>query len=336
MLAFILVVAIWRELALGAAPTVADRPSLVRVERKKPCMGTTLRLVAYGPDEPSVLVALDRAFARAEALNGILSDYQADSELMRLVARAGKSEAIAVGPELWEVLGAAQVMAQRTGGAFDVTVGPYTREWRLARKGFRLPDPEVLDQARQVVGYHKMELLPGQKVLLRKAGMRLDLGGIAKGYTGDQLLLLLRQAGFPRALVALGGDVVAGDAPPGQAGWTVELIDLPGDKGGKRTLTLHNQAVSTSGDLEQFLEVEGKRYSHLVDPRTGMGTTDRAAATVIASKGIDADSLTNACCLLPEVQALAVVATYTAQARLVRPAEAGNRIITTPHFPGLR
>ena len=311
----------------------------MRFERQKPCMGTTLRLVTHSAmPEQTVFIAFDQAFARAEALNRILSDYIADSELMRLCARSGTEEAVTVGPELFEVLSAAQKMSLKTEGAFDITVGPLTREWRLARKSFRLPDEETLAAGRALVGYQKIELSGPNKVRLKTKGMRLDLGGIAKGYTGDQLLDLLKKAGLPQSLVALGGDLVAGDPPPAKIAWEVDLINLPGDKGGTRQIQLANQAVSTSGDLDQFLEINHVRYSHILNPKTGLGTTDRAAATVIAKKGIDADSLTKACCLLPAEKALAVVAAYHAQARLVRPNQKSDfpaQIITSPAFPPL-
>ena len=122
----------------------------MRFERQKPCMGTTLRLVTHSAmPEQTVFIAFDQAFARAEALNRILSDYIADSELMRLCARSGTEEAVTVGPELFEVLSAAQKMSLKTEGAFDITVGPLTREWRLARKSFRLPDEETLAAGRE-------------------------------------------------------------------------------------------------------------------------------------------------------------------------------------------
>ena len=330
----LLAILIW-----GAPPVQgAGAAPWLRVERQKPCMGTTLRLVAFGQSENAVLIVMDRAFARADALNQILSDYQADSELMRLCARSGLGESVPVSRELFTVLSAAQKMSAATEGAFDVTVGPLSREWRLARKSFRLPDAETLAKGREVVGYRKIELMDGSKVRLRTKGMRLDLGGIAKGYTADEVLAVFKDSGFPQALVALGGDLVAGEAPPGKSAWDVDLIDLPGDRGGHRRIPLVNRAVSTSGDLEQFLEINGVRYGHILDPRTGLGTTDRAAATVLAPTGMEADSLTKACCLLPETQALKVVATYNAQARLVRPD--GNssrpaRIVTSPGFPAL-
>src|SRR5438067_8143406 len=113
-------------------------------------------------------------------------------------------------------------------------------------------------------------------VRLTKPGMLLDLGAIAKGYTGDEVVRLLKGRGLPRCLVAAGRDVVAGDAPPGAKGWTVGVAPLADPLAKpERYLLLENAAVSTSGDAEQYVEIEGKRYSHIVDPHTGVGVLGR-------------------------------------------------------------
>ncbi|MCY2950157.1 MAG: FAD:protein FMN transferase [Planctomycetota bacterium] len=307
--------------------TIQDQPSvsgLKRMEETRRCMGTTLRVVLYAPTEILGRKALDLAFARAEELNNILSDYQNSSELMRLCARAG-GPPVAVSRELFTVLSSAQHLSRMTDGAFDVTIGPVSRLWRLARKSKRMPDPADLASARALVGYQMMELEPATKMVkLTKPGMRLDLGGIAKGFTNDELLELLKREEMPRSLVALGGDIACGDAPPGKNNWEVAIIPLPGDPEPGGTLFLKNQAVSTSGDLEQYLEIDGVRYSHIVDARTGIGTTRRASATVVAPKGIDADRLTKAGILLPFPKALSIIVRQEgAHIRVVTPADSG-------------
>ena len=283
--------------------TIQDQPSvsgLKRMEETRRCMGTTLRVVIHAPTEILGRKALDLAFARAEELNNILSDYQNSSELMRLCARAG-GPPVAVSRELFTVLSSAQHLSRMTDGAFDVTIGPVSRLWRLARKSKRMPDPADLASARALVGYQMMELEPATKMVkLTKPGMRLDLGGIAKGFTNDELLELLK------------------------SNWEVAIISLPGDPEPGGTLFLKNQAVSTSGDLEQYLEIDGVRYSHIVDARTGIGTTRRASATVVAPKGIDADRLTKAGILLPFPKALSIIVRQEgAHIRVVTPADSG-------------
>lgn len=308
---------------------------LKRLEESRRCMGTTLRLVTYAPTESMGRKALDRAFARAEELNNILSDYQNSSELMRLCARAG-GPPVAVSRELFTVLLSAQHLSRMTDGAFDVTIGPVSRLWRLARKSKRMPDPADLASARALVGYKMMELDPATKMVkLAKPGMRLDLGGIAKGFTNDELLELLKQEEMPRSLVALGGDVACGEPPPGKNSWEVAIIPLPGDPEPGGTLFLKNQAVSTSGDLEQYLEIDGVRYSHIVDARTGIGSTRRASATVVAPKGIDADRFTKAGILLPFSSALSIIVRHEgAHIRVVTAKDSGpGQIQSDPEFP---
>ena len=137
-------------------------------------------------------------------------------------------------------------------------------------------------------------MLRDHTVLLKLPGMQLDLGGIAKGYAADEALATLRARGIKSALVAVGGDIAIGDAPPGQQGWRIGLEPVGGE------LLLHNAAVSTSGDTEQFREIGGVRYSHIIDPKTGRGITSRIAVTVVARRGLEADPIATAISVLGE------------------------------------
>src|SRR5207244_2213927 len=145
-------------------------------------------------------------------------------------------------------------------------------------------------------------------VELLKAGMQLDLGGIAKGYSADEALAVLKQQGIPRALVAAGGDIAVSGPPPDAEGWTIGIAPLedPNQKP-SRYLLLHDAAVSTSGDAEQYVEIDGKRYSHIVDPRTGIGLVGRQSVTVVARHGIMADSLTKVVSVLGPERGLAII-----------------------------
>ena len=124
--------------------------------------------------------------------------------------------------------------------------------------------------------------------------MRLDLGGIGKGYAADEAMRVLRRHNISRALVAAGGDIVAGDSPPGAQGWDVRIAGLSMREAHAGGLLLRNGATSTSGDAEQFVEIAGKRYSHVIDPRTGVGVTGRTSVTVVAPDGITSDAIDNA------------------------------------------
>ncbi|MBY0229890.1 MAG: FAD:protein FMN transferase [Gemmataceae bacterium] len=299
----------------------------------EPHMGTTFAVTLYAADEAAAKKAARAAFARVAELNGIMSDYLPASELMKLCDKAG-GEPVKVSGELFAVLARARKVSEETDGAFDVTVGPVVRLWRVARKTARLPDKDRLAAARALVGWRMMALDPRTRtVRLEKKGMRLDLGGIAKGYAADEMLAVLKRHGIERALVAAGGDLRMGSPPPGKKGWTVDIAPID-RKEKSRRLELADCAVSTSGDAEQFVEVDGVRYSHLVDPRTGLGLVGRMSATVIARDGITADSLTKAVAILGAKKGFAVLARYKgASGRLVTRTDDGVKVEVSEGFP---
>ncbi|MCS7046600.1 MAG: FAD:protein FMN transferase [Gemmataceae bacterium] len=282
-------------------PTLAPQlaPDLRRFTFQEPHMGTLFRIVLYAPDEGTAKAAAKEAFARVAELNRIMSDYLADSELMQLCQRAG-GDPVPVSADLFAVLHKADEIARLSDGAFDVSIGPVVRLWRTARKTKKLPDPEQLKQALAKVDFRKIRLDAQRRtVQLLLVGMLLDLGGIAKGYAADAILAVLRRHGITRALAGAGGDVVVGDPPPDAKAWKIGIMPLTGTPDEPiRYLALSNAAVSTAGDLNQFVQIDGRRYSHIVDPRTGMGLLGRHSVTVIAPTGLEADGLDTAACVL--------------------------------------
>jgi len=273
-------------------------------------MGTTFRIVLHAADESTARKAADAAFARVKELDDCMSDYKQSSELMRLCKHFATEigEPVRVSDDLFQVLSKADELSRKSDGAFDVTVGPVVQLWRLARRTQELPDPKEFAAARARVGYAKVKLDPAKRTaLLTTPGMLLDLGGIAKGYAADQALKLLRDKfGITSALVAASGDIACGDAPPGKDAWVIDIAPISKSQR-PRTLHLANAAVSTSGDLEQFVVIGGVRYSHVLDPRTGLGLTGRRSVTVIAPNGITADSMTKAVSVLDREKALRLV-----------------------------
>jgi thiamine biosynthesis lipoprotein len=317
----------------ASAEVKGGHTTLSRFSFAEPHMGTRFQIILYAPDEETARRATKAAFARIASLNSIMSDYQETSELMRLCARAG-GEPIQVSKELFFVLSRAEEVSRQSDGAFDVTVGPVVRLWRRARRTRQLPDVEKLAQARALVGWRNIRLDAGERtVQLLKPGMLLDLGGIAKGYAADEALAVLAKHGLTRALVAAGGDIAVSDPPPDAAGWKIAIAPLPGEKEGGHLL-LHHAAVSTSGDAEQYVEIGGKRYSHIVDPRTGLGLVGRMSVTVVAKKGIDSDSLTKVACVLGPEKGLKIIeANEGAAARFVRQSDTGLQTVTSKNFP---
>jgi len=292
----------------GAATSAAAKPALSRHEFTEPHMGTRFQIILYAPDKENASRAAKAAFARIADLDGIMSDYRPASELMRLCKKAGGAP-VRVSGDLFRVLEKAQEVSRLSDGAFDVTVGPVVKLWRRARRTKHLPPADKLAEARALVGYKYVRLdKKDRTVQLAKKGMQLDLGGIAKGYAADAALRVLKQHGISSALVAAGGDIAVSDAPPGKKGWKVGIAPLenPNDKP-KKFLLLKNTAVSTSGDAEQFVEIGGKRYSHIVDPKTGLGLVGRMSVSVVAPNGTTADSLTKVVCVLGPKRGFAIL-----------------------------
>ena len=285
----------------GGNEATATEP-LERYEFLQIRMGIPVTIVLYAERQATANHAAKAAYDRIKELDRILSDFDPDSELSRLCTDAEPGIPQGVSPELMQVLTAAQELSHRTGGAFDVTVGPIVRLWRIARRRESLPDDDRLHAALESVGYRNVVLHEAQHhVELALSGMQLDLGGIAKGYAADEALRVLQAHGVTRALIDAGGDVVAGDPPPERDGWRVEIEDFRSEAPSNslpRILNLANAAVATSGDAYQFLEVDGVRYSHIVDPRTGLGLTTPSSVTVIAPTGMAADSWASAVSVL--------------------------------------
>jgi thiamine biosynthesis lipoprotein len=278
---------------LQPAVPAAQPAALSEHEFHEHHMGTMFRIVLHATSRSVAERASARAFARIAELDARFSDYRHDSEVNR-VSRDAVDRPVEVSGDLFDVLSTAQAMSVQSGGAFDVTAGALTHLWRRARRLGRLPAAADIETARRTSGYDALVLdAAARTVRLLRRGMRLDLGGIGKGYAADAALAELRGAGVTRALVAAGGDIAAGDAPPDAQGWTVRLAAFEGEAPGS-PLVLVRAAVSTSGDTEQWLEADGVRYSHIVDPRTGRALTERRLASVVARKATTSDMLATA------------------------------------------
>jgi thiamine biosynthesis lipoprotein len=271
-------------------------------------MGMPVRIVLYADEDAAIRVAAEAAFARIAALDAVMSDYRPDSELSRL-ALHGRGWT-RVSAELFTVLDRAVMIARASDGAFDPSVAPLVALWREARKTGRMPECSAIDAARARVGWRHIRLDRVRRaVRLELPGMRLDLGGIAKGYILAAALATLRTRGVGRALIEAGGDIVVGDAPPGRSGWTIETPQADASFA-DRASRLTNAALATSGASAQFVEIEGVRYSHVIDPRTGLGLTNSFVANVIAADGATADALATALTIVGPDNAGALLAQF--------------------------
>jgi thiamine biosynthesis lipoprotein len=270
----------------------SDQPtqSLQRVRVSQFHMGMLVDLTVWAPSRRAGEQAAAIAFQRIQELNQIFSDYEPSSELSRLCRQAGQGP-MTVSTELFTVLTFARQLAAWTDGLYDPTIGPVVRLWRKSRRTGK--EPARLLAARQLVGYQKMDLNSNQQTVeLTQAGMLLDLGSIAKGYAGDEALRVLAEQGIRRAAFEAGGDKVLGDPPPNESGWPID-IGKPSDPGKSRAqpLRLANCTVSISGDTVQYFERQGQRTSHVINPRTGQGTSSHELCVVIGPQGLLTDPL---------------------------------------------
>ena len=305
-------------LLLPACRSVPAEKPLDRFQFTHPAMGTLITITLYAPELLAAKAAAAAAFQRIDALEDIMSDYQADSELMRLCDQPFGTP-VPVSQDLFDALQRAQKTSQLSDGAFDVTVGPYVRLWRFARKRKVLPTPEEIAAARAAVGWQKLRLdVRARTVTLLVPNMRLDLGGIGKGYAADQAMRILKGRGIDRALVAASGDIAVGNPPPGQVGWKIGITMLgSATNAAPRTVLLHNAGISTSGDTEQFIEINGVHYSHIVNPATGLGLTNRIQATVIGPDATTTDCLDTTLSLLGVKRGLALADSLPHTAALI-------------------
>jgi thiamine biosynthesis lipoprotein len=325
---------------VSAAPPSHQQPqpdaTLTRFESVEPHMGTLVQVIVYVVGEDQAREAFRVAFDRIRELDATLSDYKEHSELNEIVRNA-VGRAVPVGDDLLAVLTKAQELAQASGGAFDVTQGPVIRLWRDARKTGRIPEANAVREASAHTGFRKMHVDAARRtVMFDMPGMALDVGGLAKGYAASQAIAALTRCGVRSAMVAVSGDLAFSEAPPGQRGWRVGIEGGAGDGSQPSVLELTNAAVSTAGSREQHLDAGGRRYSHIVDPASGMGLTDDITVTVIARDGIDADGLDTAVSVLGATRGLALIASHPdAAALIIRRSGKETIVLRSPRFAGL-
>jgi thiamine biosynthesis lipoprotein len=264
-------------------------------------MGTEFQAILAGPDRQYLLEAANEALDEVERVEARLSHYRFDSEISDLNVRAAY-EAVLMEPSLLELLERAVALSRATDGAFDITAGPLVKCWGFFRGQGRLPEPGAVAEARDRVGSHLLEIDSGARtVRFQCEGVEVHLGAIGKGYAVDRMAETLRGLRVEAALLHGGTSTVyALGAPPSEDAWEVGLCD-PADRERRLgTVRLRDRALSTSGDYEQFFELDGRRYSHVLDPRDGSPARGTRSATVLAPSATDTDALSTAAFVLGE------------------------------------
>lgn len=284
--------------ATAGAPAVRGPgpDTLVQVRRAWPVMGTVFEATAVAADSAAGTGAVRAAHRAVARVDSLMSTYREDSEVSRLNAAAGSGRWVRLSRPTARVLEAALAWARRTDGAFDPTVGPLARAWGFHAGRPREPDPAARDSAARLVGWKQVEYRPRtRRARLRRDGMKLDFGAIAKGYALDRARTAMRDAGAAGGMADLGGNVlVFGRTPDGGKRWRLG-IDHPREQGGLLgTVVLSEGSVATSGDTRQFFVADGVRYSHIMDARSGRPARGVAQVTVVAREGTASDALSTA------------------------------------------
>lgn len=265
-----------------------------RFEFSHPQMGTMFRIIVYASDSLLAKNATQKAFIRLDELNLTLSDYREDSEVNTLCRTAGSGQYIKVSIDLWNILQESVKAAKLSDGNFDVTIGPLTQLWRRMKRQKQLPTPTQISDAKTKTGIDKILFkIENQSIMLKTKGMRLDFGGIGKGFAEDEMMKVLKQNGIKSALIEAGGNIVVSKSPKGSPkGWEIIINE--------EKYFLKNCGISTSGDAYQFVEIDGKKYAHILDPKTGIGFAEPHQISVIAKDGTISDWISTALYLMPQ------------------------------------
>jgi thiamine biosynthesis lipoprotein len=281
---------------------------------KRVVMGTFARVIGVAADSGTAKRCIEAAFAEITKVDELMSDYKGDSEISE-VNRDGSKRAVKVSEPTYKVLQKAVEFSKLTGGAFDVTVGPLVDLWRSAEEANSIPTDTEFAEVRSMVGYDKL-ILDSNEMTVRFAakGMRLDLGGIAKGYAIDGAVGAMQKEGALGGMIDIGGDIQCFGAPPeGKERWRIGLQDSravggePGQGQILMVLELTDAAIATSGDYQRFVLIEGERYSHIIDAETGYGSDELTSVTIIGKSAIDADLLATAVSVMGVEGGLALV-----------------------------
>jgi thiamine biosynthesis lipoprotein len=297
-------------------------------------MGTQAWITIYGLEEREAEAAADEALRELHRIESFMSNWKKESEISRL-NRDSDGSPHRISSELFHVISKAFYFSDLTAGAFDISARPLVQLWGFQGGEAKLPSDAEITAALLRVGYRKILLDIESKSIILPPGMELDLAGIAKGYAVDRSAQILKEHGVERGTVNLGGNIYAIGSPPGEKGWSIGIRDPKGGRKVVGTLLLADAAVATSGNYENFVELQGKIYGHIIDPRTGRPVSDILSVTVVASSALDADALSTGLFVLgPEGGREALDFLPDAKALFAMPVGEGITYVETGDFGG--
>ena len=297
---------------LAACTTEKQSP----VRRTHFIMGTLVEITVSHADENVANLAMTQAFDEMRRIEKLMSPHLLDSEISQLNRSAGGA-ALALSPEVVEVLREAARWSEASAGAFDVTIEPVARLWNFDEAEPQVPDPERLKRALTKINYRDIKIKNG-RVRLTQPGMAINLGGIAKGYAVDRAAAILRGL-VPNAIINAGGDLTAFGRRDPEHPWIIGLQHPRQPNKVLASFAVEKRGVATSGDYQKYFIRDGIRYHHILNPKTGQPARGLTSVTVIASNVMQADALATAAFVmgaerslawidtLPEVEALVVL-----------------------------
>lgn len=270
--------------ARAAPPDVRNQ----RVYRKQYAMGTVYEILVYAQSLDRASRAIDAAFHEIHRLDRMMSNYDTRSDLSRM-NRTAHFSVVRVPSDLYRVIKLSLVYSRLSDGKYDVTVAPLVDEWKSAIRSGHPPSALAIDRLRSCVGYRKVQLIPPDRIELHSDCMRIDLGSIGKGYAVVRAVAILHSYGIRNALINAGGSTIYGmGTPPGQTGWTVQLLD-PSARLAPQ-VTLSNDGISTSGQVKTSL-IDAGEFGHIIDPHTGQPIRSDFTVSVVSSTETASDGL---------------------------------------------
>lgn len=277
-----------------------------RFEFEEKKMGSPFQLIFYDSDSLHAFNLAKNAFLIVDSLNNSFSDYTSTSEIAKINDNAGYGQFIKISNNLENILLQSKVAFFKSEGSFDITIGQLTKLWRKSRQEKKLPSSVELKSKLAVTGikYLVIDTTKHSAKLLKK-GASIDLGGIGKGFAAQKVYEFFVNNNIKKVLVNAAGNMAIGEAPIEKKGWEI-AIEKPSANSfiDPKMVNLGNIAISTSGDAFQFVEINGKRYAHIINPKTGLGLSYQRQVTIICENATKADWLSTACYILPIKRAL--------------------------------
>ena len=304
------------------------------VDRTRSSMGTELRLTAWTNDEPGVVAAFEAIFREFDRLEGLLSNWQEDSDVQRLNSAAGQHP-VRVGTELRDVLETARQVSDWTNGKFDVTFGVMSGLWKFdyQNQDGTIPDHREVVRRRSLINYRDIELDERNgTAFLRRHGMVVNLGGIGKGYAVDRARAILHDRGFRDFLIQFGGDMYAGGRE-GDRPWKLGIQDPRGPANRIfATVDVSDSTFSTSGDYARSFIKDGRRYHHILDPATGEPSQGCRSVTIMTATATIADGLSTGVFVLGPEHGMALIEQLPDVEGII--VSAKNAVLVSPGLQG--